>query len=194
MASHTDSGQSAGFQQNISGSPHYRHYHPLNGARREIRVLDLVDKSECVLHHVSLNDDPEFFALSYYWGPPTSTRPFSVRETGGVMPASDVLIRRTVADFLSNLYVLYGQITVWLDVMCIDQRNVDEQSAQVAMMGEIYQRAQGVYAWMGGWDPDMEYFFEHCTAMIGGTTNTTPDGERLRASANLLSLRPYWTR
>ena len=33
--------------------------------------------------------------------------------------------------------------------MCIDQRSNTERSAQVAMMGEIYQIASRVYIWLG---------------------------------------------
>jgi len=38
-------------------------------------------------------------------------------------------------------------------MICIDQRNEDEKSQQVAMMGEIYQRAEKVCAWIGEGDP-----------------------------------------
>jgi hypothetical protein len=45
---------------------------------------------------------------------------------------------------------------VWIDSICIDQRNVIEKNAPVRLMGAIYQHAQRVIAWvkMEDWDED----------------------------------------
>lgn len=41
---------------------------------------------------------------------------------------------------------------VWIDQICIDQRNLDERSAQVPLMNKIFAAAQYVFAWIGDLD------------------------------------------
>jgi hypothetical protein len=185
--------QSATLRQIASDAPNYERYLPLTSSSSEIRVLDLKSESVCTLRHVSLDDAPEYFALSYYWGPPTSTKPLTIRQADS-NDSQVVEIRRTVAAFLKQLYRRHGVITIWLDVICINQRSIEEQSSQVAMMGEIYRRAQGVYAWMGGWDPDIEYIFEQCNRATSIKRIDISGNAKLVAAADVLSLRPYWTR
>lgn len=38
---------------------------------------------------------------------------------------------------------------VWIDALCVDQSNLDERSAQVAMMMSIYAQAECVHLWLG---------------------------------------------
>lgn len=48
--------------------------------------------------------------------------------------------------------VLAGMLppqTLWIDAACINQEDVDEKSAQVAMMGRIYGAAEKVIVWLG---------------------------------------------
>ena len=39
--------------------------------------------------------------------------------------------------------------TLWIDQICINQINLDERSAQVTIMGEIYRHANRVVVWLG---------------------------------------------
>ena len=184
-------GRSVALRQVAVDAPDYHHYRPLNAERREIRVLDLESRSACTLRHVSLDDAPNYYALSYCWGPSTSTRPLNIKQVGST-DVQVVTIRRTLTSFLKNLFVRFGPICIWLDVVCINQRSFVEQSAQVSMMGDIYREALGVYAWMGKWDPDIDFLFAHCNA------NPTGDGyessnklEKISLAVKVLSQRPY---
>jgi hypothetical protein len=38
---------------------------------------------------------------------------------------------------------------LWVDALCIDQRNIEERNLQVLRMGEIYQNAKSVQVWLG---------------------------------------------
>jgi hypothetical protein len=40
----------------------------------------------------------------------------------------------------------------WIDALCINQENTKEKSNQVALMQDIYQRAERVLTWIGGDD------------------------------------------
>jgi hypothetical protein len=56
-------------------------YRPLDSSSHEIRILQWVpsqdennNKVECKLVHVSLDEDPDYDALSYTWGDPQPSR------------------------------------------------------------------------------------------------------------------------
>lgn len=72
--------QSATLRQIASDTPNYESYLPLTSSSREIRGLDLKSESVCTLRHVSLDEAPDYFALSYYWGLPTSTKSLTIRQ------------------------------------------------------------------------------------------------------------------
>ena len=43
---------------------------------------------------------------------------------------------------------------VWVDAICINQKDVDEKNRQVSIMQEIYQRAKDVHIWLGDGNED----------------------------------------
>ncbi len=51
---------------------------------------------------------------------------------------------------------------LWVDAICIDQSNILERSHQVALMGDIYRRAEKVIVWLSPKEPDddMMWVFE----------------------------------
>ena len=63
-------------------------YRPLDNTRREIRLLLLppgdIFSYSCSLTHVSMDDDPEYEALSYVWG--SEANPKIISLNGGHMP------------------------------------------------------------------------------------------------------------
>lgn len=192
MATESSATPSAALRQIAIDAPKYTAYRPLDPNQREIRVLDLGPDLTCTMRTVSLTSSPEYFALSYCWGPPGSTKDLIIESESA--EAVVVPIRKSLAKFLKSLYRQIGAITVWLDVICIDQRSVAEQSAQVAMMGDIYRLATAVYAWMGPWDPDIEYCFRYAAATSPRQPVTGYDLTKLAASIGLLFARPYWSR
>ena len=101
----------------------------------EIRIIELKpgrieDDVRRVLHHVSLDDNIEYLALSYTWGP--TLNPEIIVCNG---------LRLSIT---SNLYSALkkcrddGQsVRFWIDANCIDQKNIPEREAQVAKMSRI---------------------------------------------------------
>jgi hypothetical protein len=59
-------------------------------------------------------------------------------------------------------------VTLWVDQVCIDQRNVPEKNAQVAKMGEIYRLASLVLIWLGPASEDSDWLIErmHAVAVV----------------------------
>ncbi|KAL2192371.1 heterokaryon incompatibility protein-domain-containing protein [Corynascus similis CBS 632.67] len=47
---------------------------------------------------------------------------------------------------------------LWIDAVCIDQRNAAEKAAQIPLMGELYSRAGRVLGWLGAEERRLEAF------------------------------------
>ncbi|OCT48981.1 hypothetical protein CLCR_04936 [Cladophialophora carrionii] len=61
---------------------------------------------------------------------------------------------------LDSLYRHHRVTHVWLDMLCINQSDETDKSKQVLMMGEIFKRAEKVYAWLGEADRQMDCIFD----------------------------------
>lgn len=137
------------------------------------------------LENFTLDDSPEYHALSYTWGEalhstiehrkdeePSSSSQRSVKvpltnldtsEDG--VPGSMLLngksymITQNLEDALEQLATsgLVGE-WVWIDAICIDQDNLEEKGVQVALMGDIYSKASDVIVWLGSKTTDLEDF------------------------------------
>lgn len=122
-------------------------YLPLDIAQKEIRVLELQlakaleDDPECVLRTVPLSE-ARFAAISYLWGDPSSTKPILVNGR----PSSVGENAHTVLRYVRDLKTVHH---IWIDALCINQKNDSERNQQVALMGEIYTRAEPVLLWTG---------------------------------------------
>ncbi|KAH6713313.1 heterokaryon incompatibility protein-domain-containing protein [Leptodontidium sp. MPI-SDFR-AT-0119] len=87
------------------------------------------------------NDTPSYVALSYTWGDATQI------ET--------ILVNDRTLDITASLYeaLLHMQtdepLLVWVDAICINQKDNQEKTAQVKRMTEIYKAAASVFAWLG---------------------------------------------
>lgn len=103
----------------------------------------------CSLVELPLEPAPEYSALSYAWDVQHPSCP--VQCNGGVL--------RVTPNCESALRQLrHGQDVqkLWIDSICIDQASPSECSQQVALMGEIYKRAQQVVVWLGESDSRTE--------------------------------------
>jgi len=83
-----------------------------------------------------------FEALSYAWGPEDLFREMSLDNT-------KVTITPNLENALRELRQAKGDRLLWVDAVCIDQANYNEQSEQVRMMSSIYRQADRVIIWMG---------------------------------------------
>jgi hypothetical protein len=125
-------------------------YSPLDTKKREIRVLTIDGQTRegslvaCSLNTVSLDNQPNFTALSYCWGAPE--------------PKGDILVNGVAWRVTPNLAAALqhsrrtedAQTTpIWIDALCINQKDLDERSSQVAMMMAIYAQAKCVHIWLG---------------------------------------------
>ena len=126
----------------------------LDLTRRETRLVHLhpgrwLDRIVCSLSTVSLDDDPEFEALSYAWG--DKTRPRFIVLNGHTIP-----ITTNLWAVLRRLRREHDARVLWIDALCIDQKNIQERNHQVQQMGNIYKAAFCVLAWIGEQSEDSD--------------------------------------
>ncbi|KXX75721.1 Heterokaryon incompatibility protein 6, OR allele [Madurella mycetomatis] len=124
----------------------------LNTSRNEIRVLYLypsIDPDapiQCSRQVVSLDDDPEYEALSYAWGNPSVVHPILLDHD----PAFPVTLNAWTA--LRALRYRDQPRLLWIDAICIRQDDDIERAEQVKLMGTIYRKASSVRVWLGADD------------------------------------------
>ncbi|KAH7304783.1 heterokaryon incompatibility protein-domain-containing protein [Stachybotrys elegans] len=122
-------------------------YHPLDISQSDIRLLTLHPGPRdapvsCSLTHVSLTLNPEYEALSYTWG--------DKKNIGSIsMDGCTFEVRSNLETALRYLRLPDSPRVLWIDALCINQDDVAEKNAQVPRIGEIYQQAAQVLAWLG---------------------------------------------
>ena len=100
---------------------------------------------------------PAYEALSYMWGSESDTQDISVNY---ILPSSDNTIqppcRQGVLSIRSNLAAALRALrypeqarTLWIDSLCINQKDFEKRGAQIQTMGSIYRTAQRVVVWLG---------------------------------------------
>lgn len=85
---------------------------------------------------------PQYEALSYTWGDPT---PIFRIECNG----KPLLIPRNLFFALQYLRYEAEPRYLWVDAICIDQKETNERSEQVLHMLDIYKNASRVIVWLG---------------------------------------------
>ncbi|MCJ1331901.1 hypothetical protein MMC10_008593 [Thelotrema lepadinum] len=125
-------------------------YQPLPSQSQCIRLLKLdPDKKHSngalsgKLEVVDLQSSPRFSALSYVWGEPSNPSP-TISCHG-----CHIDITPNCHDALMALRKLARGVPVWVDAICINQRDTSEKETQIQLMGEIYTCAKTVYIWLG---------------------------------------------
>jgi hypothetical protein len=99
----------------------------------------------CTLEHLDLSDASTnpYQAISYTWGDPSQTQPITL-ATHPSYPVTHNLF--------SALTFLRDRSTpqhLWIDSLCINQADLAERSAQVALMRDIFASAARVTIWLG---------------------------------------------
>jgi len=115
--------------------------------RRAIRLLRIKSGTseegiQITLETFDLDSKTQFTALSYVWGDATS--PCEIICNGHTKS-----ITRNLWGVLSQLQKQRFDCLLWVDAICINQKDDEEKSFQVAIMRDIYRRAAKVIFWLG---------------------------------------------
>ncbi|KAF2651620.1 hypothetical protein K491DRAFT_565036, partial [Lophiostoma macrostomum CBS 122681] len=123
---------------------------------QEMRLLELrpgkfTDPIRCDLVHVNLRDDLVYEALSYTWATDDGDE-----ELSKVMKCSNHIMNISVTcdAALRTLRDPFIKRTLWVDQVCINQKNTKERSQQVVSMNRIYSRASAVQVVVGIGHPE----------------------------------------
>lgn len=184
----------------------YRHLHD---STNHIRLLEVSRHDGqtslcCRLKHHRIDDAPPYHALSYCWGEPGEEHEMTV-------DAVTVTIYESAGAFLKSLQHIYGDVLVWIDMLCINQRDTAERNSQVELMGDIYRRALSVYVWLGSSDKTSDLAFKKGleVSLLKDPNTFEPWGDKnsnspkywqnrsnceIRPALGSLFLKPYWTR
>ncbi|KIW25050.1 hypothetical protein, variant [Cladophialophora immunda] len=173
-------------------------YKPL--AEGQIRLLKFADDGgsdsgplQFELYHAKLSQRPDYVALSYSWGQDAAHGRVSILVSNQRYEVSQNLaeaLRKLKENKIS---------TVWVDAICINQRDTIEKSREIVRMFAIYRMAKLVVVWLGsdtGPEEEMRELLR-ATADLEKPVNKQHQnsnlGSNLEALERLL-LQRYWHR
>jgi len=139
-------------------------YGLLDVSRSETRLLNICpgefdDPITCSLAVVSLKAAPCYNALSYAWGNPEKTAALSINGL-------DIPVTENLVSIVRYLRASNGEnekqqnlqpTSIWIDAVCINQKNTAERTQQVLLMRDIYTQASIVLLWVGKPDQDSDW-------------------------------------
>ena len=96
-----------------------------------------------VVNHVPYNSTGAYRALSYVWG--TNRRMQKLMTPDGVLRITFSLHKA-----LQGIRHKTTAVMLWVDAICINQKNKQEKAKQVGLLPEIFQRASSTYAFLEG--------------------------------------------
>lgn len=119
-------------------------YKPLGALQfRLVRVLPrTMSRIKCELVPHSLEDPPDYIAISYAWGDTDDQKKIQLE---GV----DIPVSASLHGALFALRAKKESVLVWIDALSIDQQNREERTQQVQLMTDIYSNATSVAIWLG---------------------------------------------
>jgi hypothetical protein len=131
----------------------FSHYQPLRVEKDEIRVVVLESGADdkplqLSVQHFSLQEvgSVTYDAVSYCWGEASDMHLISLKQV------DDSIIAFSVN---SNLFAALKQFryrskprTLWIDLICINQKDLNERGHQVGIMGDIFANAETVLVWL----------------------------------------------
>jgi hypothetical protein len=100
------------------------------------------DPLECTLHTAPMADT-EFEAVSYVWGS-------DVRDQQIICDGRMLALTTNLFHVLQRIRLPDAPRSIWADLACINQENLEEKGHQVGIMGQIYRHASRVLIYMGG--------------------------------------------
>jgi Heterokaryon incompatibility protein (HET) len=172
-------------------------YSPLDTAAGELRLLEIQPGSGPAriagrLIKCSLKKAPVYHALSYTWGDPSVVTSIILDDD------QDFKVTINLELALQDLRLKDEIRTIWVDAVCIDQKNSSERSEQVSIMRTIYSNASLVCVWI---DLEIDIQLPAFTKLstFGSTTSRDTDDGLGKDPDFWNPLEPlfshrYWTR
>ncbi|KAK2755796.1 HET domain-containing protein [Colletotrichum kahawae] len=128
----------------------------------------------------ALDRTRDYSAVSYTWGPPIFSHPLCIDQG-----SSRLMITPIVDSLLRHMRKPDTPRYLWIDAICLNQKDDDEKAQQVPLLGEIYEGAKKVHIWIGDEDEMTAGLFAalRVMAMIPNKTRLPVDMARQTAAA-----------
>ena len=175
-----------GIYQRLNSAEEFRllKLHEPSGSRRHFRK-----KLNLTLTAHSVSADIVYDALSYAWGDPNIK---AVVHVNGLPVAVTKNLYDALLQFRASATF---SAPIWIDAICINQKDIQERNEQVKLMRTIYSQARKVLVWLGRSLPGTE----HLVSLLGELRadqiieklSTSPDFHLMLED---LMNRAYWSR
>ena len=175
------------------------HYHSLSLGPDSIRLLRLMpyeNKSteragiQCKLFEYNLQDRGKrthlYEALSYTWGGSDKPRSISINKR-------NLVVTENLYTALLHLRDRSLERILWIDAICIDQENLEEQGQQVQLMAKIYSKAARVLVWLGETAHSSDAALEYI-CLAANEESTERSKEEMNEHTIELLQRPWFQR
>ncbi|MCJ1249510.1 hypothetical protein MMC30_006735 [Trapelia coarctata] len=149
-----------------------------NSDANQIRLVvlfpgELGSRIRCSRIVFSLDDRPQYEALSYTWGDESNPSVIEVYLSKPLPRTSSLSVHQIEASSSGSLQITNNLHTalqylryvdkeriLWVDAICIDQTNNAEKSKQIPLMAKIYGIASNVLVWLGPADSATDKAFD----------------------------------
>lgn len=184
----------------------YFQYEPLDKSTDSFRLCKLLlgqhgAPVECKLIHETISNlAGQYCALSYTWGDPTDQKWIRIND-------KEFHVQPNLLLALDAVRAIDAEQLIWIDAICINQREVPERNHQVSLMGQIFGNAKRVLGWVGPAADDSDVLLEFAEKYFGrDSCGTNKDGSSIVpnppqaemevavAAFKLFSQRDYWRR
>ena len=188
--------------------------------REEFRLLQVQGYDNfgilrCSLIHTPLQGDATipYSAISYTWNESDKlwygdydTTPKPIRINGVAVMVPDkvanmiCLVEKDDPELVpTKLHnsdrMKHSKKTIWIDAICINQENMEENGHQVARMGSIFGRASEVLSFLGSPSGETDQVIDKIINLSStGTLNYEPSPKWTLAIVNFFGGHDYWRR
>jgi hypothetical protein len=170
-------------------------YSPLPQEPNVIRLLRLLPSKEepenllCELFEYTLRESvtatSPYEALSYVWG--SEDTPNYI-----IIEGQELAVTQNLCMVLLHLRDREIPRIIWVDAVCINQRDETEKALQIQFMAAIYAKASRVITWLGEAQDDSHRALE--LIRIACEESETPSNTEQFKPAILLLLQRQWFR
>jgi hypothetical protein len=176
-------------------------YSPLSeqGNIRLVRLMPHEDEKaplQCQLFEYPLQRQGEgthlYEALSYVWGSEHNRQTIYIQSDN--KDNDRLLVTANLHAALSHLRDRFVERIIWIDAICINQKDNIEKGQQVQSMAKIYAKANRVTVWLGEVAGDSDQALKIIGSVAGWQNpNSAIDETDRQAVLNLLN-RPWFQR
>jgi hypothetical protein len=116
---------------------------------RLLSGTDIQKAIRCETYAVPSLISARYKALSYAWGDQNTKMPIELNGW-------QFFVGKNLWWALYRLRQISQGRVLWIDAICINQNDILERKHQVLKMGDIYESAEHVLAWLGREEPSAE--------------------------------------